>query len=244
MSNISLFPEGGTRLQAGYVFGTNKDAIKDVQSQLNSKGFDTKAGKIGSGGSLTLSKDIVSINLNKNNNFSFKSAAEISGGAMMFNTNVKIGEKDIWTVNVREEHYNEQNQYTHSTTYEKQFDNQSQAMLFANNVNQGFYSNNPDGKNYASYPIEEKENIYDSSSKTIGSIKVGMSAGVQKDFNIGSFRLDGLTGYDILQKGAYTGGRLTYSNNVNGFGLYGQFDKNLSGNYKEPKFQVGFTYTF
>ncbi|MFN8577478.1 MAG: hypothetical protein U0354_11525 [Candidatus Sericytochromatia bacterium] len=243
MSKISILPEGGTRLNVGYTFGTNKEAVKDVQSQLDSKGYDAKAGKLGSGGSLTLSKDIISVNLNKNNDFSFKSGAEISGGLMRFNTNVKVGEKDIWTVNVREDHYNDQNQYTHFTTYERQFETQSQAFLFANSINQGIYSTN-NTNSYASVPIADKEDIYNSSSKAIGSIKVGVTAGVQKDFNFGSFRVDALTGYDILQKGAYTGGRLSYANNVNGYGLFTQFDKNITGNYKEPKFQIGITYNF
>jgi hypothetical protein len=249
MSNIAILPAHGSRIQVGYLTGQNTAATNAVQDQLDDKGFPVKANNQGHGANITFSQDIVSMPIgNKESGFEFKAGAEISAGLMKVEKNVKTGEKDVWVVDVREEEQrydpHTERYYTYTNYYSRAFENERDADWYSRQMN--YY--NGSGYTYASYPRPGIMDIIDRSSSTVGSLKLGVTAGVQKNFSGFSVRADALTGYDVIQGNAYVGGRLTVATDYyfenSKIGLYGQYDKDVTGPYKDARGQVGVSVGF
>jgi len=260
MSSIAILPEKGNYVSIGYLGGQNSAATKDVQNQLDDKGFSTTSPAFGNGAALTFGKDLVSIDLKKG--WEIRAGAEASAGFNQVKKDVKIGEKDVWNVSVQQ-HYWRYDSYTDSyyrdvNYHTYTFNNPYDAANYANYVNYhnhdyyNPYTGYGSSYTYASSPVQTTEDILNRSSKTSYSLKLGTAIGVQKNFEEGlvsNVRVDGLTGFDILQNKAYAGGRISVgtdkllSDKVT-TGVYLQVDTDISGKEKDTRGQVGLRFGF
>lgn len=254
MSNISILPSNGTRISVGGVFGENTSATNNVQNQLEDKGYSNKASNFGAGFSVTFSQDILSANIGKKENgLEFRAGAEISAGMQSVKKDVKVGETSAWTVDVRRDYWvydQNGNSYLQTDYYTRTFSTPQEAEWYWRQVNMGhdpYYGYN--GYTYANYPRHTTVDIMDRTSKTEGSLRLGVTAGIQKNFENSNVRVDALTGYDVLQNNAYAGGRVTYSTGYftggnSKVGLYAQVDTDVTGKDKDTRGQVGVVYSF
>lgn len=255
MSNISILPSNGTRISVGVVGGENTSAANSVQTQLEDKGHSQKASNFGAGFAVTFSQDILSANIGKKENgLEFRAGAEMSVGMQQVKKDVKVGETSAWTVDVRRDNwvYNPDtgSSYLQTDYYSRTFNSPQEAEWYWRQVNMG---NDPyygySGATYASYPRHTTVDVIDRTSKTEGSLRFGVTAGIQKNFENSNVRVDALTGYDVLQQNTYAGGRVTYSTGyfTNGntkVGVYAQVDTDVTGKDKDTRGQVGVVYSF
>jgi len=255
MSNISILPNNGTRISIGAVGGENTSASNNVQSQLDNKGYSQKTSNFGGGFAITFGQDIVSANIGKKENgFEFRAGAEMSVGMQQVKKDVKVGETSAWVVDVRRDNWvydpNTGNSYLYTDYYSRTFTSPQEAEWYWRQVNTGYdpyYGYN--GYTYASYPRHTTVDIIDRVSKTEGSLRFGVTAGVQKNFENSNVRVDALSGYDILQQSAYAGGRVTYSTGYltggnSKVGVYAQVDTDVTGKDKDTRGQIGLVYSF
>ncbi|GIW23122.1 MAG: hypothetical protein KatS3mg068_2129 [Candidatus Sericytochromatia bacterium] len=254
MSNISILPSNGTRISIGGVGGENTSATNSVQNQLEDKGYSNKASNFGSGFAVTFSQDIISANIGKKDNgLEFRAGAEMSVGMQSVKKDVKVGEKDAWVVDVRRDYWvydQNGNSYLQTDYYTRTFSTPQEAEWYWRQVNMGYdpyYGYN--AYTYANYPRYTKVDIIDRTSKTEGSLRFGVTVGIQKNFENSNIRVDALTGYDILQNNAYAGGRVTYSTGYftggnSKVGLYAQVDTDITAKDKDTRGQIGVVYIF